>query len=189
MLDSIEQNIREMESEEIVERLEKDYFTEAARSIAEEELRNRGVNPENPILDEEQNDDDDSDFSLSDLPLWRQLVTFRGRASRLKFWIVESLGSMLLIILEIFLEVLIEDSEFATALCVIPVAGLIVVAIWANLVQRCHDRNKSGCYVFLLFIPLIGQLWALVELGCLPGTPGPNRFGKATSNIGENNVC
>ena len=27
------------------------------------------------------------------------------------------------------------------------------------------------------FIPFIGWIWYLVECGCLPGTPGPNRFG------------
>ncbi len=44
-------------------------------------------------------------------------------------------------------------------------------------VLRAHDRNKSGWWALLYIIPWIGWLWALVELGFLEGTKGPNRFG------------
>jgi len=44
-------------------------------------------------------------------------------------------------------------------------------------VKRYHDRDKSGWWILILFIPLVGFIWFLIELGCLPGTPGPNRFG------------
>jgi uncharacterized membrane protein YhaH (DUF805 family) len=29
-----------------------------------------------------------------------------------------------------------------------------------------------------ILIPVIGAIWSFVELGCLAGTPGPNRFGE-----------
>ena len=44
-------------------------------------------------------------------------------------------------------------------------------------VKRAHDRNKSGWWTLVYIIPYIGWLWALIELGCLEGTKGPNRFG------------
>jgi uncharacterized membrane protein YhaH (DUF805 family) len=31
--------------------------------------------------------------------------------------------------------------------------------------------------MLIVLIPLVGIIWFLVELGFLPGTPGPNRFG------------
>jgi uncharacterized membrane protein YhaH (DUF805 family) len=43
--------------------------------------------------------------------------------------------------------------------------------------KRFHDRDKSGWWVLIIFIPIVGIIWYIVELGCLPGTPGPNRFG------------
>jgi uncharacterized membrane protein YhaH (DUF805 family) len=66
-----------------------------------------------------------------------------------------------------------------------PVAILVLVAvyiplIWISLalqVKRWHDRDKSGAWVFIGFIPLIGPIWALVECGFLRGTVGPNRYG------------
>lgn len=52
-----------------------------------------------------------------------------------------------------------------------------IVANFAIQIKRFHDRNKSGWWIFLHFIPAIGGIWALIELGFLKGTPGPNRFG------------
>ncbi len=44
-------------------------------------------------------------------------------------------------------------------------------------IKRFHDRDKSGWWVLIGLVPLIGQLWLLIECGFLAGTPGPNRFG------------
>jgi uncharacterized membrane protein YhaH (DUF805 family) len=45
-------------------------------------------------------------------------------------------------------------------------------------IKRWHDRDKSGWWMLILFVPIIGAIWFLIELGFLPGTPGPNRFGQ-----------
>ena len=44
-------------------------------------------------------------------------------------------------------------------------------------IKRFHDRDKSGWWMLLLLVPIIGGLWLLIELGFLAGTPGPNRYG------------
>jgi uncharacterized membrane protein YhaH (DUF805 family) len=44
-------------------------------------------------------------------------------------------------------------------------------------IKRFHDRDKSGWWVLIGLIPIIGAIWLLIELGFLKGTPGPNRFG------------
>ena len=82
---------------------------------------------------------------------------------------------------------------------------LLLYSLLAVGVKRLHDRNKRGWWVFLFLLPLvlacmIGALapdlgreltwtgsaivlilgvWALVELGMLAGTAGPNRYGPA----------
>lgn len=56
----------------------------------------------------------------------------------------------------------------------------LIPMVWGGLagqVKRWHDRDKSGWFVLVNFIPFIGTIWALVELGFLRGTMGPNRFG------------
>jgi uncharacterized membrane protein YhaH (DUF805 family) len=62
-----------------------------------------------------------------------------------------------------------------------PVAALAwLVWLWTLLavfVKRWHDRDKSGAWMFINLIPVIGWIWTLLECGLLPGTPGPNRYG------------
>jgi uncharacterized membrane protein YhaH (DUF805 family) len=55
-----------------------------------------------------------------------------------------------------------------------------VLAIWGGLaisIKRWHDRGKSGWWIFIGAIPIIGGLWVLIETGFLEGDPGPNQYG------------
>jgi len=62
----------------------------------------------------------------------------------------------------------------------IAVAVIIyVILFFVNLslaVRRLHDTDKSGFWIFIGLIPLIGAIVLLVFY-LLPGTPGPNRHG------------
>src|SRR3546814_14546367 len=52
--------------------------------------------------------------------------------------------------------------------------------LWPGIViaiKRWHDRDKSGWWILIVLIPIVGPIWALVENGFLAGTAGPNRFG------------
>jgi len=78
----------------------------------------------------------------------------------------------------------------------------LVMWVWfAISIKRLHDRDKSGWWILLFWLgpgilggwqtaaPDLGgglilslaataiAIWAFVELGCLRGTPGPNRYG------------
>ena len=58
---------------------------------------------------------------------------------------------------------------------------VILPSLWVGLVvtvKRWHDRNKSGRWVLVNLVPVVGWLWTLVECGFLRGTTGPNRFGQ-----------
>ena len=68
------------------------------------------------------------------------------------------------------------------------VYGTLAVFVWpmsALAAKRWHDRDKSGMYVFIYFLPFIGPLWTLIEPGFLSGTNGPNRFGPNPLGVGE----
>jgi uncharacterized membrane protein YhaH (DUF805 family) len=96
--------------------------------------------------------------------------------------------------------------SFACAALLIWLIGLILLVLgtWSGLavgVKRLHDRDKSGWWILLFWLgpsilgswqtaaPDLGGgfilalaagalgIWAFVELGCLRGTPGPNRYG------------
>ncbi len=53
-------------------------------------------------------------------------------------------------------------------------------------VKRYHDRGKSAWWYLIQFIPIIGGIWALVELGFCSGDDGDNEYGDGPDfNIGE----
>ncbi len=114
--------------------------------------------------------------------------SFEGRINRAKFWLYWALYIVSgLIVDRIWL--LLEGPGGASDA---PVSGpadivmilvtlvYLVVALWTYLavhVKRWHDRNKSGWWVLIELIPIIGFLWAMIECGFLKGTEGDNRFG------------
>ncbi len=57
--------------------------------------------------------------------------------------------------------------------CLYLVLGVIGVSFQ---VRRCHDRDRSGWFVLLWLLPIL-NIWGLIEMYFLAGTPGTNRFG------------
>ncbi|WP_342641632.1 DUF805 domain-containing protein [Rhodoligotrophos ferricapiens] len=97
------------------------------------------------------------------------LLNYEGRIGRGMWWI----GMVAVLVLS-FLAYLIFGSDGLLALLVNLVLFFLTLCIH---IKRCHDRDQSGWWVLLLFIPVVGFIWALINLGILEGTRGPNRFG------------
>ena len=115
------------------------------------------------------------------------LFSFEGRINRAKFWLVHV--AMWIVVGLVFGSVvggaaLSTDPEAALR-SVGTVPGLILAVVnilvfWVGLaagVKRWHDRNKSGWWVLIGLVPVIGGLWYLIERGFLRGTVGPNTYG------------
>lgn len=105
------------------------------------------------------------------LQVMKKYATFSGRARRKEYW-------MFTLINAIIYGVLIGASMvlFDNYLLGIIYDLAILIPALAVSVRRLHDINKSGFWIFISFIPLIGGIWFLV-LTCTEGTPGENRFG------------
>lgn len=73
-----------------------------------------------------------------------------------------------------FLLALLKNTHPGLALVFQLVSGIPVLLVHG---KRFHDRNKSAWWVLVGAIPILGFFWIIIECGCLPGTPGPNRFG------------
>ena len=61
-------------------------------------------------------------------------------------------------------------------------ALLVFIPAILVYIKRFHDRDKSGWWMLIVLIPIVGAIWFLVELGFLAGTPGLNRFGPPPSD-------
>jgi uncharacterized membrane protein YhaH (DUF805 family) len=65
------------------------------------------------------------------------------------------------------------------------------LSIWtghAILVKRLHDRDKSGWWTLMAFVPGIGALWLAIECGFLKGTNGLNRYGEDPTVLKSNQI-
>jgi uncharacterized membrane protein YhaH (DUF805 family) len=62
---------------------------------------------------------------------------------------------------------------------VLAVIGFVIAI--ATQIKRWHDRDKSGSWIVIALVPLIGGLWALIETGFLAGTLGDNKYGSPSS--------
>ncbi len=117
------------------------------------------------------------------------LFSFEGRATRLQFWGVYV--GMMVVYVAFFMTMGVGSFPAVdeTGAPVMPggaggagigVMVLSLVSLWVSLAinaKRFHDRDKSGWWVLIGLVPVIGGLWILVECGFLAGTPGSNRFG------------
>lgn len=106
---------------------------------------------------------------------WKDLLfSFEGRINRAKFWLgVVVIGVVPWVFMMLAFMV---DSGFLLWIAWL----LYLVVIWpavAISIKRWHDRGKSGWWILIGFVPLIGGLWALIETGFLPGTSGTNQYG------------
>lgn len=92
-----------------------------------------------------------------------------GRISRQQWWI----GIGILVAIWLISAFLLGRDGF--------IPFIIGILIWLAGVmlhiKRCHDRDKSGWWCLLLLIPFVNFIWAIIDLGILPGTIGANKFG------------
>lgn len=133
--------------------------------------------------------------------LW---FSFRGRLNRAKYWTITVINLAVLFALFFIAYTTLSVTAFTVAgIAFIP----IFVSGLAIAVRRLHDRDKSAWWLLLFYLLpvvlhavrdellkfqettayLLGfacavlsaiiSIWALIELGFLRGTNGPNRYG------------
>lgn len=110
------------------------------------------------------------------MPPWRLYFSLQGRIDRRCFWLR---GVLTLLLVGLVLGMLLEIAGLATEPAERAANLLLAWPLIAVSAKRWHDRDRSGWWVLIMLIPLIGTLWALIDNGFVRGTPGPNRFGDA----------
>ena len=61
----------------------------------------------------------------------------------------------------------------------------LLIPVFAVTFRRLHDRDKSGGWAFISFIPIVGTIILLVML-IEKGTEGKNRFGDYPLKLKKN---
>lgn len=103
---------------------------------------------------------------------FQKYAGFTGRAARPEYWyfiLMMVIGSLIAGLVDSIL-----GSEFISLLFSL---GILVPQIAVG-VRRLHDTDRTGWWLLIGLIPLIGAI-VLIVMFCQRGTPGANRFGPA----------
>lgn len=119
----------------------------------------------------------------------RKYADFYGRARRAEYWLFTLLMVLVVIPVAIIGEVAEATGQLGPGTAILfLILGLIYLGLLipsiAVTVRRLHDTNRSGWWLLISLIPLIGGL-VLFVFTVLDGTPGPNRFGTDPKGRGE----
>ncbi len=114
-------------------------------------------------------------------PLTENLFSFTGRINRAKFWAIWVTLLVINLVVSLIVALISKAGSGAAILGLIIQFIILIPIVWVSLAmqaKRWHDRNKSAWMILINFIPVIGWIWLLIELGFLKGTEGSNRFGE-----------
>lgn len=126
---------------------------------------------ESPSADLQGFDDDAVAISNKDL-----FFSFKGRINRGKYWFATLMIFVSFIGLGVVIGVLGLSEETSSTLILL----FYIPVIWVSLavqIKRWHDRNKSGWWILINLVPIIGGLWAFIENGLLSGDYSSNNYG------------
>lgn len=112
------------------------------------------------------------------LKVLQNYAVFSGRARRTEYWmfvLFNMIFAIVAMILDNVLGTAIEGIGYGPVyllyMLVVLIPGLAVSA------RRLHDVGKSGWFMLIAIIPIVGAIWLLV-LFCTEGVAGANNYGQ-----------
>jgi uncharacterized membrane protein YhaH (DUF805 family) len=111
------------------------------------------------------------------LEVLKKYAVFSGRARRAEYWYFVLFNIIVAVVLSL-IDTLLGTFNFMQGVGLL--SGLYALAVLiptlAVTVRRLHDIDRTGWWIFINLIPLIGFIVLLV-FAVTDGTPGSNRYG------------
>lgn len=109
---------------------------------------------------------------------WSRYATFSGRASRAEYWWAILFNVIVGVVLSVIDSIIglgrsVGDVELLGGLYSL----ITILPCVAMSVRRLHDIGRTGWWVFIILLPVIG-FFVLLVFHCIRGTEGTNRFGE-----------
>ena len=104
----------------------------------------------------------------------KKYAVFSGRSRRMEYWYFVLFNIIVSIVLGAIDGLLGTRGSYAGAGLLSGIYGLaILIPSLAVTVRRLHDIDRSGWWILIALVPLIGTIVLLV-FALLDGTPGTN---------------
>jgi uncharacterized membrane protein YhaH (DUF805 family) len=110
------------------------------------------------------------------LGVLKKYAVFSGRARRTEFWMFTLFNVLVSIVMGILDVVLQTPRAGGIGLLGFLYAVAVLLPGLGVAIRRLHDTNRSGLWVLIAFVPIVGAIVLLVFCA-LAGTPGPNQHG------------
>jgi uncharacterized membrane protein YhaH (DUF805 family) len=106
------------------------------------------------------------------LVVFERYALFDGRAGRAQYWWFVLAN----IIVSVVLQILTSALSAFFILSILYSLALIIPGL-AVAIRRLHDTNRSGWWVLISLVPLVGVIILIVFLAT-DGDPGANQYGE-----------
>ena len=107
---------------------------------------------------------------------WSNYFNFYQRAGRAEFWWAWGINFLICVLLDVLFVLM---PQTGISMTIFALATLIpTVSLW---VRRLHDVGKSGWFMLLIFVPLVGPI-LLIYWACMDSIQWPNAYG-AVPNV------
>ena len=116
------------------------------------------------------------------LNVLRQYADFSGRARRKEYWMFFLFNFLIMLGIAIVETVIGLGFMGIGLISFIYAIGVLIPGL-AVTVRRLHDTDRSGWWLLVAFIPIVGAL-ALLYFMVVDGTPGANRYGANPKGVG-----
>lgn len=123
---------------------------------------------------------------------WYRLVLqryaeFSGRSRRREYWMYLVINLAIYFVLYVAGLVMFFSGQRIMGVALFAIYGLYALATLipslAVAVRRLHDIGKSGWWILISLVPLVGGI-ILIVLLAMDGTPGPNQYGPSPKFAG-----
>lgn len=112
------------------------------------------------------------------LAVMQNYANFSGRANRSEYWYFVLASFLLAIIMNVIAAILPDSIGWILPLLLNLALLLPSIAV---AIRRLHDINKSGWFLLLCLIPLVGLY--LIYLLAQPSDSGSNNHGEPSNNL------
>ena len=110
------------------------------------------------------------------LDAWKNYINFQGRARRKAYWMFVLFNIIALVILSLIEGALGLSGQNGYGILTGLYSLAIILPLIALAVRRLHDTGRSGWWILIGLVPLVGPI-VLIVFYVTDSQPGTNQYG------------